>query len=339
MMLVNIWESERAPPYMDASERQLRYRITAFRKRRIVEGRAYDPARIPAESDYCVFCDEKNVPFKEMGLVGDYQWGCRQCRDKMHDHTARDATRFAIKQELADLLNSVSTGSNLHQHLKDLKTIRDLIVERANENKEKSNSNNRKRPGAEDNAFSVIYSTPIVNTFDDSHFTLEELKELEIYEMNLYQQTRSQHQTIFFEKNLETLITKSVRNRQSAFVRHRGTCERLHSEHGMQMWVAQRGRCNQCREPLGWNWAAVGQASLAQLDRIDVTKLSYVNNCVWLCQACNAHKGFAIDTLAYDKHFLGVLNYTKANLESEDRIISVLEEAKTLHRSRQVLNR
>jgi hypothetical protein len=340
-MLLGIWESDKVPPYMNERQRQLRYKIAAFRKKRAREGQDFRDNLVPARTDSCALCFKQTLP-EDQYLVGEFEWGCLECRHKEHNHGLGDATRSAIDRGLTDLLTTISMDSKLYQLVKDLRTVRDLIVKRASEKKESLNSSKmKKRPSTEENAFEVIYGTPIVSIFEASHLTLDELKELETYETNLEQQVRIQHQSLFAEDNMETLIAKSVRNRQNAFLRQSGACDRLDPEDGKRVWDAQGGRCDLCQERLYWNWAAAGQASLAQLDRVDVSKLTYVDNCVWLCQACNANKGYAVDTLAYDRHFLEALEFTKANVgdaSSEDKIIVILEQAKQLLVSRQILN-
>jgi hypothetical protein len=345
-MLIDIWESDKVPPYMDERERQLRYRISAFRKKRTREGQDFRNDLVPAWTNCCALCS-KEIPHKDQGLVGDYMWGCSTCRVQNDDHTLRNTTRVAIDHELTDLLTDLPETSELHALVKELSLTRDRIVERAREKekriKRRVEEISNRAPGAEaeNQAFETIYNTPVVNAFDSSKFSLEELKALDTYETKLLIQVLKQHRSVFFEENLEELITYSVTTRQKAFIRHNGPTEALKPEDGIRLWESQGGKCDGCQEQLHWNWAVGGRARLAQLDRVDVTKRTYVNNSVWLCQCCNMSKGVEVDMLAYDRHFLEALTSARASLGdggNEDVAVSALIETRDLQKSRAVLD-
>jgi hypothetical protein len=185
-------------------------------------------------------------------------------------------------------------------------------------------------------AFETIYCDSSLEELDARSLTLTDIASVRTSESKLREDIAKQYQTVFWERNLTSLIGASVRRRQNAFSRRfeAGVTRILETDDAVCRWNEQDGRCAECKESLYWNWAIGGRACLAQLDRVDVTKLSYADNNAWLCQACNMSKGVTLDVLAYDRHILDALD----RVTSEgDRALGGLKEALALQKSRQTV--
>jgi hypothetical protein len=340
-LLLEMWNSERLPLYMSEEDRQHRNRIDRFRKLRLTEGREYDPALIPPKSDQCAFCDEKHVPLKDMGIV-DYRWGCGRCRGERHDHTVRDEVRAAVDLQIKTMM-SITRGDT-HNIMEDIASMRNRLKATALTNKARRTSSSegaRRGKGAEETAFNVIFGTPFVNKKVDASVSFAELPDLQAYEDRLLINVTKQHQTVFADKNLDAIIAVSVARRQNTYLRKMDDDDhtRVSADYAIQLWKQQGGVCARCRERLFWNWAVGGRAGLAQLDRVDVTVMTYVDNYAWLCQACNRHKGMTEDILAYDRHLWGALDRAVVLVGSGecDMAADTLKHALKLQLTRQSL--
>lgn len=338
-MLLEMWQSGRVPPYMDLEERQLRYRIDHFRKRRLVEGRGYQADRIPNWTGRCAFCDGEDIPLKDMGLVDEYMWGCGSCRGRMHDHTMRDDVRTSIDTRITELLNT--TSGDLQEAIVNIKSVRDRLKAAAANNGERralkadeTQDGGSKEP--EGSAFGTIYGTPIINKAVDTSATLDQLVHMSSYEGHLSGEIAKQHRTVFAERYMKDIITTSVTQRQQEYLRRFEAVDRLRVEpaYAIRLWEEQGDKCAWCGEAMFWNWAVGGRARLAQLDRVEVTKATYVDNCVWLCQSCNRHKGLTQDLIAYDQDLLEALERATGSQNGTE----VLKSALTLQLTRQALH-
>ena len=335
-MLEEMRDCGRVPPFMDERNRQLRYRIAVFRKQEICEGRQLCEELIPEWTGRCMMCLKEGIPLKDVGLI-EYEWGCGSCRSQSRDHSIRDGVRQRIDERLAEL--SLTATGELSKTILQIWDVRRKITKWASENKilrEAVLPEREIQREWEKKAFDTIYcDAPLENLIDRS-LTLAEIVSIRTSESKLREDVAKQHQTVFFEKNLSSLIGTSVKRRQKAYTRRLGACERkcLETDEAICRWNEQGGRCARCNELMSWNWAIGGRACTAQLDRVDVTKITYVNNNSWLCQACNSLKGMTEDTLAYDEHLLGAL---QAPALDQDRALSRLKEALNLQLTRKIV--
>jgi hypothetical protein len=337
-MLAEMLDSGRVPPFMDERDRQLRYRVTVFRKRLIGEGREFREELIPKWTGRCAMCRKEGLPLKDMGLV-DYEWGCGSFPSERRDHTIRDGVRRMIDEWLAELL--LTTTGELNETILQLWDVRYNIVKLASERttlrrEETVLPEKEVVREWEKRAFETIYGDAPVEELNARSLTLTELDTMRTSESKLRDDIAKQHQTVFFEKHLPSLIGTSAKRRQSIYVRQLEVSERkyLTTDDAICRWNDQGGRCARCKEEMSWNWAIGGRVCTAQLDRVDVTKCTYENNSEWLCQACNSLKGTTEDMLAYDEHLLGALQSAASD---EECALGKLQEALKLQLTRKII--
>jgi hypothetical protein len=173
LMLAEMRDSGRVPPFMDERDRQLRYRVAVFRKRLIGEGREFCEELIPEWTGWCAMCLREGVPLKEMGLM-DYKWGCGKCRSGSPDHSICDGNRQKIDELLAGL--SRTTTGELNETILQLRDVRDKIVKLASEYRSKREnvvlSEREFVREPERAAFETIYCDPSLKELDARSLTL-----------------------------------------------------------------------------------------------------------------------------------------------------------------------
>lgn len=219
-----------------------------------------------------------------MGLIGNYIWACGRCRGSVHNHAARDDVRRRIDKRLVEI--SLTATGELMEMISQLQSIRDRLVSRASGNTIRRAFNEVNREISRDfekNAFEIIYRASLLEDIDATSLSVGELSDTKKSEEKLRSDVAKQHQTVFWERNLTTLIRNSVERRQNAYKRRLKDVDLrvVGAEEAVYLWTHQEGRCAGCKDALFWNWAIGGRACLAQLDRVDVTKTTYVNNSAW----------------------------------------------------------
>ncbi|GAQ87950.1 S-adenosyl-L-methionine-dependent methyltransferase superfamily protein [Klebsormidium nitens] len=239
-MLAEMRDSGRVPPFMDERDRQLRYRVAVFRKRLIGEGREFREELIPEWTGRCAMCLREGLPLKEMGLV-DYEWACGSCRSGSRDHSIRDGVRRKIDEWLAEL--SRTTTGELNETILQLRDVRDKIVKLASERKTSGEEEVEREVVREweKRAFETIYCNAPLEELDARSLTLKELDEMRTSETKLRDDVAKQHQTVFYERNLLTLIGNSVKRRQSDYIRRFEARERkfLKTDEAICRWNEQ----------------------------------------------------------------------------------------------------
>lgn len=122
---------------------------------------------------------------------------------------------------------------------------------------------------------------------------------------------KNRYMRTFSEYYVIELIRQSVNNRNGDMKRRcrnaSTVCGLLSVEDAVNRWELQGGRCDSCEEAMNWSRALDGKGSYPEIDRVDVSKGTYVENVVWLCSYCNQLKGVRVELMKYDELLLDTL--------------------------------